>query len=78
MYIGHVNKCDTCGRFMSLGQPGSSWVMVPAIDVPGHTFGDERERCATCTERHGPAVCGPEYVKESCCGIYPRATGAAA
>jgi hypothetical protein len=68
----YVTNCDTCGRFMQYGQPGSSWVMVPAIDVPGHTSGDERERCAVCTEKHGPAECGPEYVKELCCGVYPK------
>lgn len=62
-------KCDRCGRFMRQ-EPGASWVFVPAIDVPGHTFGDERERCKRCTEKYGPAVCASGYVEELCCGIY--------
>lgn len=66
----HGPRCDSCGRFFRWQEPGSSWVMVPAIDVPGHSLGDERERCAKCTVKYGPAVCGPQYRADLCCGIY--------
>lgn len=72
----HPINCDSCGRFFRVGEPGSSWVMVPGIEVPGHECGDERERCAKCTAKHGPAVCGPAYKKELCCGIYSAETPA--
>lgn len=62
-------RCDRCGRFMRPGVPGSSWVMVP--DCPPVSFGDERERCPACTEKHGPAECSPQYVKHLCCGVVP-------
>ena len=52
-------RCDCCGRFVLAGQPGSSWVMVPCSDV---SIGDERERCAACTKKHGPARAAPGYV----------------
>lgn len=48
-------RCDVCGRFMSPGSPGTSWVSVPAIDMPGWQYGDERDRCARCTASHGRA-----------------------
>ena len=32
-------RCDSCGRFVRPGSPGSSWVMVP--DFPPMSFGDE-------------------------------------
>ncbi len=63
-------RCDSCGRFVRPGSPGSSWVMVP--DFPPMSFGDERERCATCTEKYGPAECATQYVKHLCCGVIPR------
>lgn len=66
----YTMRCDWCGRFMRQ-ESGSSWVNVPAIDVPGHSYGDERERCAKCTKKHGPAVCSSAYVKELCCGVIP-------
>lgn len=67
--MSHANfhsRCDTCGKFMRPGSPGSSWVMVPAVDFD---FGDERERCAACTKSHGPAECEGKYVKHLCCGV---------
>ena len=68
-------RCDSCGRFFIPG-PGSSWVFVPAIDVPGE-YGDERERCKQCTDRIGPAVCAPKYRADRCCGVIedPRDAG---
>lgn len=65
-------RCDRCGCFVRIGAPGTSWVNVPAIDVPGHTSGDERNRCAKCTDKHGPAVCGPQYRADLCCGVMPK------
>ncbi len=65
-------NCDCCGRFTVPGAPGSSWVMVPAIDVPGWSYGDERERCPRCTEKHGPAMPsrGPDEVRyDMVCGM---------
>ena len=59
-------RCDKCGRFVLAGQPGSSWVMVPGTDWD---YGDERERCAACTAKYGPATCNSGYVKELCCGV---------
>jgi hypothetical protein len=67
-------RCDTCGRFMTPGAPGTSWVMVP--DCPPMGFGDERERCAPCTERDGPAECSPTYRRDLCCGVVPPASAA--
>lgn len=67
-------RCDVCGRFMTLGAPGTSWVMVPAIDVPGWGGGDERERCPTCTQTHGRALPhrGQDEVKyDMVCGFVP-------
>ena len=69
--MGYIPKCDYCGRFMRPGAPGSSWVMVPACDIPGE-WGDERDRCAACTEKHGPAVCSPKYRADLCCGVIPN------
>lgn len=65
----YQTRCDCCGRFVRPGSPGSSWVMVPCSDV---STGDERERCAACTDKHGPAACGPGYVKELCCGVIAK------
>ena len=65
-------NCDMCGRFVRPGTPGASWVHVPDTDIPGE-FGDERERCVRCTQKHGPAECSPKYVKHLCCGIYQSA-----
>lgn len=59
-------RCDCCGRFVRQGEPGGSWVMVPATDWNSE---DERERCPACTERHGQAHCGPGYVEHLCCGM---------
>lgn len=59
-------RCDCCGRFVVPGAEGGSWVMVPATDW---NAGDERERCAACTEKHGMAHCGPGYVEHLCCGM---------
>lgn len=67
IYYGYPPKCDWCGRFFR-PVAGSSWVMVPAADIPGE-YGDERERCKDCTETHGPAECSGKYVKHLCCGI---------
>lgn len=65
----YQTRCDCCGRFVRPGAPGSSWVMVPATDW---NSGDERERCPACTEKHGPATCGPQYVARLCCGVVPN------
>ena len=64
-------KCDCCGQFMRPGAPGTSWVMVPACDIPGE-YGDERDRCADCTEKHGQAVCSTKYRRDLCCGFTPK------
>lgn len=61
-------RCDTCGCFMS-PEPGASWVMVPACDIPGE-YGDERTRCVKCTEIHGAAQCGSKYKQEMCQGVF--------
>lgn len=73
--MSYTPKCDRCGRFMRPGAPGSSWVMVPACDIPGE-YGDERDRCPTCTEEHGPAVCATKYRRDLCCGVVPATTSA--
>ena len=62
-------NCDRCGRFTLPGAPGSSWVNVPYTDV---NYGDERERCPSCTEKHGPALCSPSYRRDLCCGVVPK------
>jgi hypothetical protein len=62
------HRCDCCGKFVIPGQPGSSWVNVPHSDV---SYGDERERCATCTAKHGPADAQPGYVKHLVQGVVP-------
>lgn len=47
-------NCDRCGRFTLPGSAGTSWVHIP--DGPSDwDYGMEVERCARCTERHGPA-----------------------
>ena len=66
--MSELPNCDRCGRFTNPGQVGSSWVMVPACDIPGE-WGDERHRCRPCTERYGPAVAAPKYVQHLVCGI---------
>jgi hypothetical protein len=64
-------NCDRCGRFMLPGAPGTSWVMVPEADCnPGG--GDERDRCARCTEKYGPATCSPQYRQDLCCGVVAK------
>lgn len=64
-------RCDCCGRFFPLGQPGSSWVNVPAIDVPGWMDGEERERCADCTKKHGQAEPYKAVKPGYCAGVRP-------
>ena len=66
----YQTRCDCCGRFTQPGVLGSSWVMVPCSDV---SMGDERERCPACTEKHGPATCGHQYVAHLCCGVVTNA-----
>ena len=47
-----------------------------AMVMPG-LFGGKPltvKRCPACTEKHGPAECGPQYVKHLCCGVVPNAT----
>lgn len=63
-------RCDCCGRFVLPGAPGSSWVNVPFTD---NNAGDERERCAACTKKHGPAKAMPGYVEHLVCGVVPDA-----
>ena len=62
-------NCDKCGRFFVTGMPGTSWVHVPDSDV---SWGENRERCARCTEKHGPAKPFGNYVEELVCGAVPR------
>lgn len=64
-------QCDLCGKFFPHGQPGSSWVSVPAIDVPGWMSGDERERCAPCTTKHGAAQPHQQVKPGYCAGVIP-------
>ena len=59
-------RCDCCGRFVLPGSPGSSWVHVPDSHV---SVGDDRERCAACTKKHGPAQAMPGYVKNLVQGV---------
>lgn len=61
-------RCDCCGRFVLNGQPGSSWVRVPFTDV---NPGDERDRCAACTQKRGPARAAPGYVAHLVEGVVP-------
>jgi hypothetical protein len=63
-------RCDCCGRFVLPGSPGSSWVNVPFTDI---NAGDERERCAACTKKHGPAKAMPGYVEHLVQGVVPDA-----
>ena len=60
-------KCDKCGRFFSPSK-GGSWMFVPDSDVG---MGEERERCAKCTEQHGALSTHGRYVDAICCGMYP-------
>ncbi|MBK8667765.1 MAG: hypothetical protein IPN21_18230 [Burkholderiales bacterium] len=63
-------RCDRCGRFVLPGSPGSSWVHVPDSHV---SVGDDRERCAACTKKHGPAQAMPGYVTHLVQGVVPDA-----
>ena len=63
-------RCDCCGRFVLPGSPGSSWVNVPFTDI---NAGDERERCAACTKKHGSAKAMPGYVEHLVQGVVPDA-----
>lgn len=63
-------RCDCCGRFVLPGSPGSSWVHVPDSHV---SVGDDRERCAACTKKHGPAQAMPGYVTHLVQGVVPEA-----
>ena len=70
--MGMLPNCDRCGCFMVPGSPGSSWVNVPHTDV---NIGDERDRCARCTKRWGPARCSSGFVRELCEGVAPEKEG---
>ena len=63
-------RCDCCGRFVLPGLPGSSWVHVPDSHV---SAGDDRERCAACTKKRGPAKAMPGYVEHLVRGVVPDA-----
>lgn len=62
-------RCDCCGRFVIPGSPGSSWVHVPDSHV---STGDDRDRCAACTDSHGPAQAAPGYVEHLVQGTVPK------
>lgn len=49
----YTPKCDSCGRFFSYNQPGSSWVFVPDSDI---SYEENKVRCRECTERHGRPI----------------------
>ena len=66
MNFAPLPNCDTCGRFVNPGQVGSSWVCVPYSDV---SMGDERYRCARCTQARGPAQAMGDYVRHLVEGI---------
>lgn len=59
-------NCDKCGRFTLPGAPGTSWVHVPDSDV---SMGDDRERCARCTAKHGPVRSNGDYVRHLVEGV---------
>lgn len=62
-------RCDDCGRFMS-PKHGGSWCHVPYSDV---SWGQEHERCRSCTERLGPVQPDqPGLVLSLVCGVYPQ------
>lgn len=46
-----IPRCDMCGRFFSIGEPGSSYVFVPDSH---YTREELIERCRQCTAEYGP------------------------
>jgi hypothetical protein len=68
-WMDYRSRCDRCGRFVDSAGRGVSWVMVPAIEVPGWDSGDERVRCARCTDKHGPCRPRPGVRAQLCSGV---------
>lgn len=60
----HIENCDICGRFVSIGAPGASWSQQWWHDMSGFPeLGDPVWRCSPCTDKHGvaPTNCAPNY-----------------
>ena len=53
-----AERCDCCGRYVSLGGPGVSW----SQSHDGMHLHDVRYRCSPCTDAHGvePSNCNPK------------------
>ena len=48
--------CDVCGVDYPADQHGSSWISIPDSDISSE---DMRDRCAACTQKHGPLARPP-------------------
>lgn len=67
------DRCDICGRFVSLGSPGVSWSTQWGYDMSGTPdLHDPTFRCSPCTDLHGvePTNC----VGENWAGRNPKDT----
>lgn len=48
------HRCVSCGRFVSVGAPGTSWAQSWSYDMDGcPNLHDPRWQCADCTQKHG-------------------------
>lgn len=57
------NKCDWCGRFVSLTQKGVSRYFVPDSEL---TNEDNGIRCIICTQKHGEIPPSQGCVQKYC------------
>jgi hypothetical protein len=64
-FAAYQERCDTCGKFLLIGSPGSSWSQQWSYDYDGcPDLHDPTYRCSPCTDMRGvkPTNCqGDRY-----------------
>lgn len=47
-------RCLSCGRFVAVGSPGTSWSQTWSYEMDGSpNLNDPRWQCAPCTDKYG-------------------------
>lgn len=62
----HSYKCDSCGKFMSPGIPGSSYLFVPGSSI---SYEEDKTRCVLCTSIYGAPI-AQQNVSKDCSHIF--------
>ena len=63
-FFGFLDRCECCGRFVSIGAEGVSWSQTWSYQMDGTPeLNDPRYRCSSCTDKFGIGWtnCAPSY-----------------